>query len=101
MTGGCTAGTNPIKQSKQGATHFIMQVTPVTKNPAQVHLRAILGRFPRNLQKSRTSIERRAGFMGHSPETSQNILQIGLHPVAPDPIPRLICAKADATFACL
>ncbi|MBI6798459.1 hypothetical protein [Pseudomonas syringae] len=51
MTGGCTAGTNPIKQSKQGATHFIMQVTPVTKNPAQVYLRAILGRFPRNLQK--------------------------------------------------
>ncbi|MCF5647976.1 hypothetical protein GIV49_00045 [Pseudomonas syringae] len=51
MTGGCTAGTNPIKQSKQGATHFIMQVTPVTKNTAQVHLRAILGRFPRNLQK--------------------------------------------------
>jgi hypothetical protein len=52
MTGGCTAGTNPIKQSKQGATHFIAHVAPVTKNPAHVHLRAILGRFQFNLQKN-------------------------------------------------
>ncbi|WP_143482037.1 hypothetical protein [Pseudomonas congelans] len=55
MTGGCTAGTagtNPIKQSKQGATHFIAQVAPVTKNPAHAHLRAILGRFQFNLQKN-------------------------------------------------
>ncbi|WP_156703426.1 hypothetical protein [Pseudomonas syringae pv. coryli] len=51
MTGGCTAGTNPIKQSKQGATHFILQVAPVTKNLTQMHLRAILGRFRCNLQK--------------------------------------------------
>ena len=70
MTGGCTAGTNPIKQSKQGATHFIAQVAPVTKNPAHAHLRAILGRFQFNLQKTRTSIERRVVFINHSPGTS-------------------------------
>jgi hypothetical protein len=51
MTGGCTAETNPIKQTKQGATHFIAQVAPVTKNLTQVHLRAILGRFKCYLQK--------------------------------------------------
>ncbi|WP_221034471.1 hypothetical protein [Pseudomonas savastanoi] len=50
MTGGRTAGMNPIKQTKQGATHFTVQVAPVTKKPIKAFFCSILGRFRPSLQ---------------------------------------------------
>ncbi|WP_134941860.1 hypothetical protein [Pseudomonas amygdali] len=101
MTGGCTAGMNPIKQTKQGATHFTVQVAPVTKKPIKAFFCAILGRFRPSHKQSRTSSEQSSTFAGHLPGMSQNIIETGLHSVAPDPVTALIFAKADVTVAWL
>ncbi|AHG43686.1 hypothetical protein N018_23565 [Pseudomonas syringae CC1557] len=62
-----------MEQTEQGATHFVMQVAPVTKNQAQTLLRPILGRPAEIRKNQRTSFERSGLFCGRSLQALQNI----------------------------